>query len=112
MRKTERSGGFFLCLLLNIFLNPERFIIAAALFALHLWVDIPLWISLLVLGIWLVIIIAQMLLSGGQAAAEASILLPGGTKTHIRQMPTHTKSIRRYVINKNFFERGLHKWDL
>lgn len=64
MRKTERSGGFFLCLLLNIFLNPEGLIIAAVLFALHLWVDIPLWISLLVLGIWLVIIIAQMLFIG------------------------------------------------
>ena len=37
MRRTRRSGGFFLCLLLNLLLNWEGVIPAALLFALHRW---------------------------------------------------------------------------
>ena len=43
MRRTRRSGGFFLCLLLNLLLNWEGVIPAALLFALHRWRGWPLW---------------------------------------------------------------------
>ena len=43
MRRTRRSGGFFLCLLLNLLLNWEGVIPAALLFALHRWRGWLLW---------------------------------------------------------------------
>ena len=47
MRRTRRSGGFFLCLLLNLLLNWEGVIPAALLFALHRWRGWLLWLSLI-----------------------------------------------------------------
>ena len=43
MRRTRRSGGFFLCLLLNLLLKWEGVIPAAILFALQRWRGWPLW---------------------------------------------------------------------
>ena len=40
MRRARRSGGFFLCLLLNLFLNPEGMIPAAILLVLHFWLGL------------------------------------------------------------------------
>ena len=50
MRRTRRSGGFFLCLLLNVLLNWEGVIPAALLFALAL----ALWIGGLI--VWMLVI--------------------------------------------------------
>ena len=62
MRRTKRNGGFLLCLLINMALNPEWSIPAWILLALHFWLGISiwwfvgafaLWILRLILGMWL-----------------------------------------------------------
>lgn len=53
MRRTRRSGGFFLCLLLNILLNWEGALPAAILFALHQWRGWLLWWVGLALALWI-----------------------------------------------------------
>ena len=53
MRRARRSGGFFLCLLLNLFLNPEGMIPAAILLVLHFWLGWSFWWAVLALGLWI-----------------------------------------------------------
>ncbi len=53
MRRARRSGGFFLCLLLNLLLNWEGILPAAILFALHRWRGWPLWWAGLALALWI-----------------------------------------------------------
>ena len=64
MRRTRRSGGFFLCLLLNLLLNWEGVIPAALLFALHRWRGWPLWWAGLALALWIGGLIVWMLVIG------------------------------------------------
>lgn len=64
MRRTRRSGGFFLCLLLNVLLNWEGAIPAALLFALHRWRGWPLWWAGLALALWIGGILLWMLVIG------------------------------------------------
>lgn len=64
MRRTRRSGGFFLCLLLNLLLNWEGAIPAALLFALHRWRGWPLWWAGLALALWIGGLIVWMLVIG------------------------------------------------
>ena len=64
MRRTRRSGGFFLCLLLNLLLNWEGVIPAALLFALHHWRGWPLWWAGLALALWIGGILLWMLVIG------------------------------------------------
>ena len=64
MRRTRRSGGFFLCLLLNLLLNGEGVIPAALLFALHRWRGWPLWWAGLALALWIGGILLWMLVIG------------------------------------------------
>ena len=64
MRRTRRSGGFFLCLLLNVLLNWEGAIPAALLFALHRWRGWPLWWAGLALALWIGGILLWMLVLG------------------------------------------------
>ena len=61
MRRTRRSGGFFLCLLLNLLLNWEGVIPAALLFALHRCSGWPLWWAGLALALWIGGILLWML---------------------------------------------------
>ena len=42
MRRTKRSGSFWLCLLLNLLLNLEWSIPAWILLGLHIWLDISI----------------------------------------------------------------------
>ena len=64
MRRTRRSGSFFLCLLLNVLLNWEGAIPAALLFALHRWRGWPLWWAGLALALWIGGILLWMLVIG------------------------------------------------
>ena len=64
MRRIRRSGGFFLCLLLNVLLNWEGAIPAALLFALHRWRGWPLWWAGLALALWIGGILLWMLVIG------------------------------------------------
>ena len=64
MRRTRRSGGFFLCLLLNLLLNWEGAIPAALLLALHRWRGWPLWWAWLALTLWIGGILLWMLVIG------------------------------------------------
>lgn len=64
MRKTKRSGNFFLSLLFNMLLNPEGAVVAAVLLGLHFWLGISLWWTFLALGLWLAGLILWMLFIG------------------------------------------------
>lgn len=52
MRRTRRSGSFWLCLLLNMLLNLEWTIPAWILLALHFLLDWSIWWFVLALGLW------------------------------------------------------------
>ena len=63
IRRTKRSGSFWLCLLLNMLLNLEWSIPAWILLALHFWLDISIWwfvggvafwVLCILTGIWLI----------------------------------------------------------
>ena len=67
MRRTKRSGSFFLCLLLNLLLNLEWSIPAWALLALHFWRDVSLWWFVGGLAFWLLSILFGMWMMGWAA---------------------------------------------
>ena len=62
MRVADASKGFFLCFLLNMFFNFEWGLFALILFLLHLWLNVPLWIALVLLGVWIAISLTLALL--------------------------------------------------
>lgn len=64
MRKTKRSFGFFLSLLINIFLNPEGFIPAVILVVMHFWKGWSIWWAVLAAGVWILWLTVRMLLLG------------------------------------------------
>jgi len=52
MRIADVSKGFFFCFLLNMLFNFEWGLLGLILYLLHLWLHIPLWIALALLGLW------------------------------------------------------------
>ena len=64
MRKTKRSGGFWLCLLINMMLNLEGLIPAAVLLVLHFLLGWSVWWAALALGVWIVWLVVWMKLIG------------------------------------------------
>lgn len=62
MRKTNCSGGFLLCLLINIAINLEGIIPAVILLALHFWLGISVWWAVAALALWILGILAWMLI--------------------------------------------------
>ena len=67
MRRTQRSGGFWLCLLFNMLLNLEWTIPAWILLVLHFWLDWSIWWFVLALGLWVLNILFWMKLMGWAA---------------------------------------------
>ena len=67
IRKTRRSGGFFLCLLINLILNLEWSVPAWIALALHVWLDISIWWFVGALTLWILGIVADMWLIGWAA---------------------------------------------
>lgn len=68
MRKTKISGGFWLCLLINMLLNIDWSIPAWILLALHFWLDIPIWWFVGALALWILPIILGMWITGWAAS--------------------------------------------
>lgn len=64
MRTSKRSGGFLICLLFNILLNPEGLILSAVLVAFHFAFGWSMWWAAAVFGIWLAWMIIRMLIIG------------------------------------------------
>lgn len=64
MRRTKRTGSFWLCLLINILLNLDGTIPAWILLGLHFWLDISILWFWLALGLWLLGIVLWMLVMG------------------------------------------------
>lgn len=62
MRRTKRSGGFWLSLLLNLLLNADGLLPAVLLFALHFWFGISVWWSVAAAGLWLTAIVVRMII--------------------------------------------------
>ncbi len=53
MRKAERTGGYILCLALNLLLNADGLIPAAILLVLHFLLHISVWWAFAAAGVWL-----------------------------------------------------------
>ncbi|MDD6220387.1 MAG: hypothetical protein PUB85_05310 [Clostridia bacterium] len=64
MRRTKRSGSFFLCLLFNMLLNLEGTIPAWILLALHFWRGWSLLWFFLALALWVIYLIVWMRIIG------------------------------------------------
>lgn len=64
MRKTKRSGGFFLCLLLNMFSNLEGLIPAVILLVLHFWLGWSVWWAGVAAAVWVLWLVIWMKLIG------------------------------------------------
>ena len=60
MRRTKRTGSFFLCLLINLLLNLEWSIPAWVLLGLHLWLGISIWWFIGAMAFWIASILAGM----------------------------------------------------
>lgn len=71
MRRTRRSGGFLLCLLLNLILNLEWTIPAWILLVLHFVFDWSIWWFVLALGLWVVNVLFWTTFMGWAAACSA-----------------------------------------
>ena len=95
MRRTRRSGGFFLCLLLNLLLNWEGVIPAALLFALHRWRGWPLWWAGLALVLWIGGILLWMLVIGWASDCGSCRDEPRENKIPIPPSSTRTAGLRR-----------------
>ena len=67
MRKTKRTGNFWLCLLINMVLNLEWTIPAWILLALHFWLGWSAWWFVLALGLWIMNIMFWMWIMGWAA---------------------------------------------
>lgn len=61
MRRTRRSGGFWLSLLLNLLLNADGLLPAVLLFALHFWLHISVWWAVAAAALWFTAIVARMI---------------------------------------------------
>lgn len=68
MRKTKRTGGLLLCLLINLLLNLEWSIPAWLLLGLHIWLSISIWWFIGGLTFWVLRILAGMWLMGWASA--------------------------------------------
>ena len=68
MRKTKRTGGFLLSLLINLLLNLEWSIPAWLLLGLHIWLSISIWWFIGGLAFWILRILAGMWLMGWASA--------------------------------------------
>ena len=64
IRRTKRSGSFWLCLLLNMVLNLEWTIPAWILLALHFLLSWSIWWFWLALALWVLNILLWMKVMG------------------------------------------------
>ena len=71
MRRTKNSGGFFLCLLINLLLNLEWSIPAWILLALHFWLDISLWWFAGGMAFWILCVLSGMWIMGWAASCSS-----------------------------------------
>ena len=61
MKKSKKDGSFILVLVLNLILNLEWIIPAVILLVLHFLFDWPIWLFWAALGLWVGIIVIEML---------------------------------------------------
>ena len=86
MRRAKKTDGFLLSFFLNLFLNYWLGLVALALWVLHLWLGIPLFISLIALGAWVVTaLLATIILSIAANSAP-----PGGEQRNVNPYSAKT----------------------
>ena len=64
MRKTKRTGSFFLCLLLNLIINLEWAIPGVIFLILHFSFGLSLWYAIIAFSVWIIVMIIWMLIIG------------------------------------------------
>ena len=64
MRRTKRTGNFFLCLLFNMMLNLEGTIPAWILLILHFCIGISIFWFWLALALWIIYLLVWMKIIG------------------------------------------------
>lgn len=80
MRKTKRSGNFFLCLFFNMLLNIEGLIPAAVLLILHFWLKLSVWWAVGMFAAWIVYLIMWMAFIGWAGKCGSARDLPKENK--------------------------------
>ena len=76
MQKAPASNGYFMCFMLNLFLNFRWGALALGLMILHLWIGIPLYVPLAGFCIWIfVALFATWLVAFGLKSSEGKMLL-------------------------------------
>jgi hypothetical protein len=93
MRRTKRSGSFWLCLLINMVLNLEWTIPAWILLALHFWLGWSIWWFVLALALWLIDIPFWMKVMGWAADCSNTPDPPKENKNpySVRKTTDHNK---------------------
>ncbi len=71
MKRVEHTGGFWLCLLLNLLLNWQWSIPGWILLGLHLWLQIPVWWVVGGFALWLARVLFGMWFIGWAARCSA-----------------------------------------
>jgi hypothetical protein len=74
MRRGSSSGGFVLCFFVNLLWRSWWTALALILWAVHLWLGIPAYISLIALGHWVLSALAvTVLVSWGAKSSTAPV---------------------------------------
>ncbi len=64
-------GSLFIVFLLNLFINFQWAVFAIILLLLHIWLAVPLILSLIIFGIWLIIALTiTFMVSWGSSAGS------------------------------------------
>ena len=82
MRRTSRGGNFIFSLLINMLLNPEGFIVAGILTALHFIFGLSLWWAGAVFVLWIARLVIGMLFMGWAIGCGKRSDTPKENKNH------------------------------
>ena len=72
MRRTKRTGGFWLCLIFNLLMNLEWSIPAWILLGAHFWLGWSIWWFWLALALWILNILFWMGVMGWAARCSST----------------------------------------
>ncbi|MGN1017321.1 MAG: hypothetical protein ACI4PB_00715 [Oscillospiraceae bacterium] len=82
MRRTSRSGSFFVCLVFNMLLNLEGLIPAVVLLVLHYVLGWPLWPTFAAVGLWVLYLIAWMAVIGWAGRCGSTVHMSSSGTMH------------------------------
>lgn len=92
MRRTNRSGSFAVCLLINMLLNLEGLIPAGILLILHFALGWKLWYTFAAVGLWILYLMIWMSIIGWAGCCGST---PDAPKENKNPYSNKNKNIKR-----------------